>query len=157
MSALTPPSTLAPPTEHPRPVLHVCTTCRRGGPAMENPPGAQLYAQLLALRAQEQTHPDAPPEQALIGVDIQPVECLAACNQGCTAAIAMPGRWTWLLGHLGPEKAQDLLTYARLYAGSKKGTVMPSRRPASLSNMVLGRVPAVLYPVPISQEQDEKP
>lgn len=62
----------------------------------------------------------------------------------------MPERWTWLLGHLGPEKAEDILAYARHYAASAKGTVMPSRRPATLADMVLGRVPATLY-----NEQEE--
>ncbi|MCP1230936.1 DUF1636 domain-containing protein [Acetobacter indonesiensis] len=147
-------------TQQVLPVVHVCVTCRRGGPAMDTPPGAQLYDRLVALLAQEEAHADgsqhcdgeiagadgAPRE---IPVIVKPVECLAACDRGCTAAIAMHGRWTWLLGHLGPEKAEDLLVYARLYAASKKGTVMPSRRPASLSDMVLGRVPASLY-----QEQE---
>ncbi|KXV73993.1 hypothetical protein AD953_13675 [Acetobacter malorum] len=127
-SASPPPS---PPAAAEGPVLHVCTTCRRGGPAMETPPGAQLLDRL-------QTVLGARPQP----ITLRPVACLAACDRGCTAAIAMPGRWTWLLGHLGPEKAEDLLAYAKLYAASAKGTVMPSRRPASLSDMILGRVPA---------------
>ncbi|MBS0986748.1 MULTISPECIES: DUF1636 family protein [Acetobacter] len=123
------------------PILHVCLTCRRGGPAMDRPPGAQLYDRLLALTDAEKVQ-----DPALIpAAEIRGVECLASCDRGCTAAIAMKGRWTWLMGHLGPEKAEDILTYARLYAASKKGTVMPSRRPAALSDMVLGRVPACLY------------
>lgn len=154
MSALVPPSpNVSVLPEHP--VLHVCTLCRGAGPAMAHPPGAQLYDQLIALLAQEQAAAQ-PAEAAPLPIEIKPVECLAACYQGCTAAIAMPGRWTWLLGHLGPEKAQDLLTYARLYAASKKGTVMPSRRPASLSDMVLGRVPASLYPAPVCQASEQE-
>lgn len=132
------------PLPQDRPTLYVCTTCRRGGPAMEQPPGAQLYERLVALCAAEHATPNTTPAEAPLPVEIRTVECLAACDRGCTAAIAMPERWTWLLGHLGPEKAEDLLTYARLYAASKRGTVMPSRRPASLSDMVLGRVPASL-------------
>lgn len=143
MSVLSSPSSNQAGYDHP--VLHVCMTCRRGGPAMERPPGAQLYDRLLALLAAE----EEAGESSALPVTLQPVECLAACDRGCTAAIAMAGRWTWLLGYLGAEKAEDLLAYARLYAASKKGTVMPSRRPASLSDMVLGRVPASLY-----QEQD---
>ncbi|MCP1242980.1 DUF1636 domain-containing protein [Acetobacter lambici] len=127
------------------PVLHVCVTCRRGGPAMDCPPGAQLLERLQGLLDAEHLAGLAP------SASVRPVACLAACDRGCTAAIAMPGRWTWLLGHLGEEKAEDILAYARLYAASAKGTVMPSRRPESLANMVQGRVPAILY------NEQEKP
>ena len=106
---------------------------------MDQPPGAQLYARLQTLVQEAEAAGQEVP------VLLRQVQCLAACDRGCTAAIAMPERWTWLLGHLGAEKAEDLLTYAQLYAKSARGTVMPSRRPASLSNMVLGRVPAQLY------------
>lgn len=111
---------------------------------MDCPPGAQLLERLQSLLAAEHLAGAAP------SAILHPVSCLAACGQGCTAAIAMPERWTWLLGHLGPEKAEDILAYARLYAASSKGTVMPSRRPPSLADMVLGRVPATLY-----NEQEE--
>ncbi|MCP1213366.1 DUF1636 family protein [Acetobacter okinawensis] len=121
------------------PVLHVCVTCRQGGPAMDCPPGAQLLERLQDLLEAERLAGQEP------SATLRPVACLAACDRGCTAAIAMPERWTWLLGHLGAEKAEDILAYARLYAASAKGTVMPSRRPASLADMVLGRVPALLY------------
>lgn len=137
---------ISPPAAAEGPVLHVCITCRRGGPAMDTPPGAQLLDSLTALLAAE-------PQQAF-PVTLRPVSCLAACDRGCAAAIAMPDRWTWLLGQLGPEKAEDLLAYAQLYAASSRGTVMPSRRPASLANMVLGRLPAALYPAATVHEQD---
>ena len=106
---------------------------------MDCPPGAQLLERLQNLLAAQCLAGEPP------SVTLRPVACLAACERGCAAAIAMPERWTWLLGHLSAEKAEDILAYARLYAASAKGTVMPSRRPASLANMVLGRVPALLY------------
>lgn len=108
-------------------------------------PGAQLLERLQTLLNEEHLAGDLP------SATLRPVGCLAACDRGCTAAIAMPERWTWLLGHLGPEKAEDILAYARLYAASAKGTVMPSRRPASLADMVQGRLPATLY------NEQEKP
>ena len=43
--------------------------------------------------------------------------------------------------------APDLLAYAAAYAAAKTGTVLPSKRPASLARMVLGRVPD-LAPTP---------
>jgi len=69
------------------------------------------------------------------------VSCLASCERGCAAAISMPGKWTNLLGFLSPALASDLLVYAQAYAASPTGTVMPSRRPASLGTLILGRVP----------------
>lgn len=122
-------------TQADRPTLHVCVTCRRPAPEAV-PLGRTLYETLLdKANAAE--------------VILQPVSCLAACGSGCTATISMPGKWAWLLGHLDPEQADDLLTYAGLYAASKTGTVMPSKRPSSLNDMILGRFPALL---PTSQE-----
>ncbi|MCQ8241294.1 DUF1636 family protein [Rhizosaccharibacter radicis] len=125
-------TTTAPPT------LHVCVTCRAGRGADEPRPGQALFDALAARIAAD----DAPAAR------LEAVECLASCAGGCAAAIADGGtvdggapRWTYLLGHLSPDKADDLLLFARAYGASRTGTVMPSRRPASLQDMVLGRVP----------------
>ena len=72
------------------------------------------------------------------------VECLAVCNDGCAAAIALPGKWSYLLGRLTPDHASDLLDFAGSYHRSTTGTVMPSRRPASLARMILGRIPSAV-------------
>jgi predicted metal-binding protein len=53
----------------------------------------------------------------------------------------MPGKWSYLLGNLDAAHAADLLTYAGSYIASATGTVLPSRRPASLREMVIGRLP----------------
>jgi len=74
-------------------------------------------------------------------VDLREVACLANCERGCSAAITMPGKWTYLLGHLHEPDAADLLAYAAAYAASATGTVLPSRRPAALRNMIIGRIP----------------
>ncbi len=74
-------------------------------------------------------------------VEILPVECLSVCDRGCSAAISVAGKWSYLLGGLDAGMADDLLAYARAYAGSRTGLVLPSRRPASLATMVLGRIP----------------
>jgi predicted metal-binding protein len=75
-------------------------------------------------------------------VDLREAVCLSSCDNGCAAAIAMPGKWRYLLGRLDPSLAGDLLDYAAIYAAHPTGTVLPSRRPASLARMVLGRMPA---------------
>jgi predicted metal-binding protein len=114
------------------PRLHVCITCRAGRePAPgEAPAGAQLHAALAARLGDA-----AVPRLAA-------VVCLANCARGCSAAISAAGKWTYLLGGLAPAQADDLLAYAALYAASATGTVLPSRRPASLGRAVLARIPA---------------
>ena len=113
------------------PVLHVCTTCRAGRTLAEGdaPPGRAMHAALAA-------HPDAG------AVELREVQCLSVCGDGCAAAISMPGKWSYLLGRLQPGMAGDVLAYARSYAAHPTGTVLPSRRAASLARMVMGRLPA---------------
>jgi len=115
-------------------VLHVCTTCRAGTDTREGipVPGQVLHDRLAALLALDPSRP----------VRLDAIECLAVCNDGCAAAIAMPGKWSYLLGRLHPDKAEDLLVFARSYGASRTGTVMPSKRPASLATMILGRIPS---------------
>lgn len=119
-----------------RPRLIVCTTCKAGRPLAEGetPPGAHLHAALAGLIA-----------EAGATVELREVACMANCERGCSAALAMPGKWTFFLGHLAPNLAADLLAYAAAYAAHATGTVMPSRRPASLRNVVIGRVPHLEY------------
>jgi predicted metal-binding protein len=117
------------------PRLHVCTTCRAGLPLPEGetPPGAMLHRAI----AEAVTQAAAPP------FVVEPVVCLSSCSQGCAAAISMPGKWTYVLGHLTPALIGDLLTYGAAYAASATGTVLPSRRPAALRDMILARVPCL--------------
>ena len=120
-----------------RPTLTVCNTCRAGRELADGeiPPGALLYDALRMKLDALQANGDGAP------VLLRQVSCLASCERGCAAAISMPGKWTNLLGFLSPALASDLLDYACAYAASSTGTVMPSRRPASLGSLILGRVP----------------
>ncbi|MDD2876622.1 MAG: DUF1636 domain-containing protein [Acidiphilium sp.] len=117
----------------PVPCLHVCITCRAGlkiEPGV-TPMGADLHDALARSL-----------EAAPAPLELRTVDCLAACERGCTATISMPGKWSYLLGGLSPDLAPDLLIYARSYGTSKTGTIMPSRRPESLKDMILARFPA---------------
>ena len=69
------------------------------------------------------------------------MKCLSSCDHGCAAAISAPGKWTYLLGRLDTALVPDLVEYAATYAAHPTGTVLPSRRPASLARMILGRMP----------------
>ena len=112
-------------------LLHVCVTCKAVSEAAE-PPGLRLYEALVASLAGAED-----------GLELRPVSCLAACDHGCTAAIFQPGKpFGYLLGHLQPQHAEDILDYARRYRTSPTGSVMPSRRAPSLANSILSRFPA---------------
>ena len=119
-----------------RALLHVCTSCRAGRPPVEDAdlPGAVLHRRLQALLA---GRTDAP-------VRLLEAKCLSNCDHGCSAAIAMPGKWSYLLGGLDLDRAADLLEYAAIYAAAPSGAVLPSKRPASLAGMVDGRIPALV-------------
>lgn len=116
-----------------RATLMVCTTCRAGRTLAddETPPGMLLYDALASLIAAGNDSP----------VTLAEVACLACCERGCACAIAMPGKWTYLIGGLTPELAADVLAYGAAYVASRNGAVLPSRRPAALQNAMLGRVP----------------
>lgn len=116
----------------PPPRLAVCVTCKaRLDAEGDDPrPGRLFYEALLQRCA------GADP-----AVELMPVECLSLCDHGCSAAISVAGKWSYLLGGLGEDVADDVLTYARAYAASKTGLVLPSKRPASLANMVKARMP----------------
>ena len=119
------------------PILHICTTCRAGQPLEPGvvPPGQHMHDAVAALLAA------APAE-----VELRAVTCLSSCDNGCAAAISQPGKWSYLLGRLDTSLAADLLAYAGLYAAHRTGTVLPSKRPPSLSRMVLGRLPDLSPP-----------
>ncbi len=122
------------PTAGPRPILHVCTTCRAGQPLVEGVPvpGRLLFDGVAAILAE--AGPSAP-------VELRPVVCLGNCEQGCSAAVAEDGKWTYLLGHMGPGHAADLVAYGAAFAASENGTVWRSGRAASLRDAIVARVP----------------
>jgi predicted metal-binding protein len=113
--------------------LHVCITCRAGQAPTEGdaPLGALVHAEIIRRLA----------ERALSGLAVQPVKCLSSCTRGGAACIAMPGKWSYLLGDLTPALVPDLLDYCDRYIASATGTVLPSKRAASLQGFILGRMP----------------
>jgi predicted metal-binding protein len=104
----------------------------------ESTDGKRLFEEVSSRVAR--LGPDAP-------VRAVPILCFANCERGCSVAIASPGKWSYLLGELGPEHAADLLTYATTYNSARAGVVLPSKRPASLEHVVIARFPAHLDPI----------
>lgn len=122
-----------------RPQLYICISCRCHGTdeAAEGAPadGRRLYYAVRSLVAEM---------GASAPVHVLPTLCFANCERGCTAGIAAPGKWSYLVGELSPELAADLLTYSAAYAKAKTGVVLPSGRPASMQTSVIARFPASL-------------
>ena len=113
--------------------LFVCVTCRReGDPPAEVRPGARLYAALKAeaLKAEGSD------------LDVRPVECLSNCTRSCTAAVAAPGKWTYVVGHLDPDQnVPDMVQFARLHQASPDGLTVWRERPAHVRRNTIARVP----------------
>ena len=112
--------------------LFVCVTCRREGDLSEPRPGARLYA-ALSRQAGD--------------LDVQPVECLSNCTRSCTAAIAAPGKWTYIVGHLDPDRnVSDILQFARLHQASADGLTVWRERPDHVRKNTIARVPPMAAP-----------
>lgn len=109
--------------------LYVCMTCRRNDVAVEPRPGAEMLARLTDVPAPE-------------GVTIVGVECLSACNNGCSIALAAPGKWSYVYGNLDPEiHVETILAGAALYAMSDDGIVPWRTRPEIFRKQSLARIP----------------
>jgi predicted metal-binding protein len=112
--------------------LHVCITCRAGQtiPEGEPTPGSRLHRAVVELGA-----PD--------GVNIVPVECLSACNNGCSVALSAPGRWAYVYGRLSETNARDVLAGAAAYAAAPDGIVPWRTRPEIFRKQSLARIPPI--------------
>lgn len=112
-------------------VLFVCTTCRSQTDKSDTMPrpGARLLERLQA----EETPP---------GLEIRGVECLSACNNGCSIALSAPGKWHYVYGLMEPElHAADILDGAAKYAESEEGIVPWRERPQIFRKQVISRIP----------------
>ena len=120
-----------------RPVLHICLTCKPAGAEPAGPgetaAGARLHEAVVErLRARNL---DA-------AIRVNPVTCMANCEQGCSLAVSAKGKWAYLAGYLSADLADDVIDYALVYGASKTGVVMPSKRAPSLRDVIVARVPA---------------
>jgi predicted metal-binding protein len=115
--------------------LHVCITCRAGESVAEGEttPGARLHEAIAAIGAPE-------------GVDIVPVECLSACNNGCSVALSAPGRWAYVYGRMSEANARDILAGAAAYASTTDGIVPWRARPEIFRKQSLARIPPLSLP-----------
>ncbi|MFV0491375.1 MAG: DUF1636 family protein [Pseudorhodobacter sp.] len=112
--------------------LLVCSTCRAGKPVPEGeaPPGERLARALCAA-----------PTPA--GVTIRRVECLSACDHGCTVALSAPGRWSYVYGRMKEADAAEILSGAAAYADAPDGLVPWRARPMIFRKQSLARIPPI--------------
>jgi predicted metal-binding protein len=124
--------------------LHVCITCRAGQslPEGETTPGARLHAAILGIGVPE-------------GVHVVPVECLSACNQGCSIALSAPGRWSYVYGRLSEASASDVAAGAAAYAAAPDGIVPWRQRPEIFRKQSLARIPPIAPTVAVAPEAAE--
>lgn len=119
--------------------LYVCITCRGNGDvaAGESRAGARLLAAI------EQGSAEADEGIAVVGV-----ECLSNCSRSCSAAVAAPGKWTYVIGNLDPERhASDILAFARQHSTHELGLPVWRERPEHIRKNTIARVP----PMPLKE------
>lgn len=126
-----------PSTQH---TLFVCALCRSKTPTGPNglSGGQQLIDQLQQeLQAIEECD----------RIRLQPVRCMAACERGCTAALAAPDKLTFILHDLSPEKsAPELAQFCRQYLACPDGKVPYSERSAAIKQSTSFILPPVAAP-----------
>jgi predicted metal-binding protein len=112
--------------------LHVCITCRAGQeiPEGQATPGSLLHEAIVNV--------GAPP-----GVNVVPVACLSACNNGCSVALSAPGRWSYVYGRLSEANARDVIAGATAYAAAPDGIVPWRSRPEIFRKQSLARIPPI--------------
>ena len=110
--------------------LFVCVTCRMGDAdlAADAPrPGARLHAALRERAA---------------GLQVVPVECLSNCTRSCSVAVTAPGKWTYVVGHLDPDKnVDDILGFAHQHAAHVDGLPVWRERPEHVRRNTIARIP----------------
>ena len=113
--------------------LHVCITCRAGQaiPEGEPTPGARLRDAIVEMGVPS-------------GVSLVPVECLSACDQGCSVALSALGRWSYVYGRLSENDAAEILSGAAAYASAPDGIVPWRQRPQIFRKQSLARIPPMV-------------
>jgi predicted metal-binding protein len=112
--------------------LYVCITCRSETTAPDAPrPGARLFAAVEQRLAGDG-----------MGLNIVAVECLSNCQRSCSAAVSAPGKWTYVIGGLDPDRhVGDILEFARLHQAHDQGLPVWRERPDHVRKNTVARVP----------------
>lgn len=116
--------------------ISVCISCRHEG--SECRPGLKLVQRLQS--ALDNAHAVAGAQFQVSGI-----ACMAGCSRPCTVAYHASHKATYLFGDIDPdENIDDLLLFAKQYAGLSDGWCSSTSRPIGLKDKTLARVPASL-------------
>ncbi|MEM6256323.1 MAG: DUF1636 domain-containing protein [Cyanobacteria bacterium P01_D01_bin.156] len=119
--------------------LFVCTSCNFAAGQREHlgqRGGHHLWQSLVECQQQGQLPSN---------VNVQPVECLSACNRFCTVALASPEKTTLMFGDLPAlDSSTAIAQLATQYVASDDGVIPRRERPAILQKGILARIPPVL-------------
>jgi predicted metal-binding protein len=115
--------------------LLVCKSCHRSSEELaedQQSDGILLLNKLNMYSSQFQSDE----------VEIQPLECLWACSQGCVVSVSAPGKPTFLLANLpGEDSAAGLMEFMKLYVKNRKGSIPWKRLPEFLQSAIYARIP----------------
>ncbi len=80
------------------------------------------------------------------GAHVKAVDCLAVCKRPCTVALAGDGKWTYVVGDLGPDiHADDVIAAALSYGATANGIIPWKERPQSFRKGVISRIPPLSF------------
>ncbi len=118
--------------------LFVCKSCHRSSRRRpKNPPfdGDLLIDQLNNLCAEKFSSDE---------IEIQPVECLWACKQGCVVAVSSHDKPTYLFVNLSLEKsAAALMEFMQMYIKSCQGAFTWEQLPKVLKSAIFTQIPPI--------------
>lgn len=124
-------------------LLQVCVTCRRevsndGSAEGQTQSGQALYDRLSEAVCNDEVLKDS--------FSVEPVECMNACQSSCTVTLRSAGKFGFVIGDLDEtdERVDDVLTFAKSYAESEKGSPAWRERPQHVRKNTLVR----LHPSP---------
>ncbi|MBL4891737.1 MAG: DUF1636 domain-containing protein [Rhizobiaceae bacterium] len=78
----------------------------------------------------------------LADIKIEPVECMAVCDNPTTIAFRAPGKWSYVVGGVGANgDVQDVIKAAQAVANSPLGIPQMNERPPFFRKGVICRLP----------------
>lgn len=116
--------------------IYICGACRPKDADPDDPgrPGADLAADLgqkLQAQGLEQKY------------SLKMMQCMSVCKRPATLSIVSPGKFTFTIGDLDPQTAaDDIITFAKLYAISEDGIPAWGDRPIAIREGVISRTPS---------------
>ena len=114
--------------------LYVCVACKAPGEDADKPGHSLLDAVRAGLAGQDR-----------LDIMVEPVDCLAVCKRPCTVALAGNDKWTYVVGDLGEDAADDVIAATLAYAATPNGMIPWRQRPASFRKGVVSRIPPLNF------------